>query len=324
MTKQATTLSSLFERASLAWLDAVAEPLQRTASALLHRNAGTLKLKSMLNGTPLRHRAHPAIIIWPLGAWTTAVLLDVLDATSSGRKQRGYRASADAAIAFGIAGTFPAAMTGTADWVDLYDHHRRVGTAHGLLNTVALACFSTSYALRIARPRQRGAAWTLAGLGYGALLASGALGGELVYTLGTNVPHTIYPKPPNEFRDALPGTELIEGTPVVVDIERVPVLLLRRNGSIHAVQDWCPHAGGPLSEGTFDGDIVECPWHQSRFCLADGAPRQGPATAPLRTFEVRERDGMIQVRPSYEGQSWPPPPAPPHAQPRHVDLQAGR
>jgi nitrite reductase/ring-hydroxylating ferredoxin subunit/uncharacterized membrane protein len=321
MTKQATTLSSLFEGDTFAWLDKVAEPLQQSVSTLFRTNSGTMKLKSMLNGTPLRHRAHPAVIIWPLGAWTTAALLDVLDAKSSGRKRVGYRTSADSSIAFGIVGSLPAAMTGMADWVDLSDHHRRVGTAHAVLNSVALVCYSTSYALRMANPRKRGAAWTLAGIGYGALMVSGALGGELVYTLGTNVPHTIYPKPPNEFRDALPSAELTEGTPVVVEIERIPVLLLRRDGQIHAVQEWCPHAGGPLSEGTFDGDIVECPWHQSRFCLADGAPKQGPATVPLRTFDVREQAGMIQVRPSYEAQSWPPPPEPPRSAPQHVQLQ---
>jgi len=95
------------------------------------------------------------------------------------------------------------------------------------------------------------------------------------------------------------------------EVGRVPVLLLRSGDAIHAVQDWCPHAGGPLSQGTFDGDVAECPWHQSRFCLADGAPLQGPAASPLRTFAVREAGGRILVCPSDEAKTWPPAPEPP-------------
>lgn len=318
MTKQAATLSSLLDRGAFAWLDKLAEPVQRTSSALLSATPAMRTVKSVLNGTPLRHRAHPAVIIWPLGAWTTSLFFDVMSGLSSGARRKGFRTSADTAIAFGITGSLPAATTGVADWVDLYNHHRRVGMAHAVLNTVALGCYTASYALRMTNPNRRAAAWTLSGFGFGAVMISGALGGELVYTLGTNVPHTVYPKPPDEFRDVLASDELAEGTPVVVEVERVPVLLLRHNGTVHAVQEWCPHAGGPLSRGTVDGGVVECPWHQSRFCLADGKPVQGPAAVPLRTFEVHEEGGRIAVRPSYEAMSWPPPPSPPRPHPEHV------
>lgn len=322
MSKQAATLSSLLEHPAFAWLDALAEPAQAKAGSLLHASRVTRRVKDVLNGTLFRHRAHPAVITWPLGAWTTALFLDALSGVSSGWRREAYRSSADMSIAFGIAGSLPAATTGVADWVDLYDHHRRVGMAHAVLNSVALACYLGSYALRMGSPQKRAAAYALSGVGFGAVTISGALGGELVYTLGTNVPHTVYPKPPDEFRDVLASAELAEGTPVVVEVERVPVMLLRHNGQVHAVQDWCPHAGGPLSKGVVDGDVVECPWHQSRFCLTDGRPLQGPAAIPLRTFEVRERDGTIAVRPSYEAMSWPPPPEPARAHPRHVTQDA--
>jgi len=120
----------------------------------------------------------------------------------------------------------------------------------------------------------------------------------------------------------LASDELREGEAVVVEVGRVPVLLVRRGEAIHAVQNWCPHAGGPLSKGTFDGDVVECPWHQSRFCLEDGAALQGPASAPLRTFDVREEGGRILLTPSYEGQTWPPPPEPVRADPEHIQIPA--
>jgi nitrite reductase/ring-hydroxylating ferredoxin subunit/uncharacterized membrane protein len=280
-------------------------------------------VKDALNGTPLRHRVHPALIAVPLGAWTTAALLDVLEGRAPRNQRKGIRASSDAAIAFGIAGAMPAAATGLADWVDLYDQHRRVGSAHAMLNSVALGCYAASYVLRMTSRERRGAAKLLAGVGFGIVSISGALGGELVYTLGANVPHHIYPKAPDDWRDLLASSELQEGVPVVVENERVPVLLLRRDGEVFAVHEWCPHAGGPLSRGKIEGDVVECPWHQSRFCLRDGAPLQGPATVPLRTFEVKEEGGRIFVRPSFEAQSWPPAPVPPRSAPEHVNATEG-
>lgn len=309
MTRQATTLSSVFERGELAWLDGPAEVLQRAAHGVFQSGAAGMRVKSLLNGTPLRHRLHPMLVAVPIGAWTTAALLDVLEGRAGRESRRGLQAGADAAVAFGIAGALPSALAGVADWVDLYDHPRRVGTAHALLNGVALGCYGASLALR--RGGRRGSAKVVAATGLAALAASGALGGELVYTLGVNVPYTVYPKPPEGFRDALASDELPEGKPVVVEVGRVPVLLLRREERILAVEEWCPHAGGPLSRGSFEGDVVECPWHQSRFCLSDGAPLQGPAAVPLRTFEVLEEGGRIFVRGSYEGSSWPPPPEPP-------------
>ena len=315
MTKQATTLSSLFERPSFAWLDKLADPLQQAASRVFNSNDASRMVKSLLNGTPLRHRVHPALIIWPLGAWTMAFVFDVLD-SRGGKQSRTYRASADTCVGFGILGALPTATSGLADWVDTGGHSRRVGTAHALLNGMALGLYGASYALRQADGDQRrGLARLLAGLGFGAIMMSGAIGGELVYTLGVNVPFTLYPKPPNTWMDVLASADLPEDKPVVVEVERVPVLLYRHGGEILAVDAWCPHAGGPLAEGEFEDACVTCPWHGSRFNLRDGGPLRGPASVPLRTFQVRERDGRISLQPSYEGQDWPPPPPPPQTEP---------
>jgi nitrite reductase/ring-hydroxylating ferredoxin subunit/uncharacterized membrane protein len=278
-----------------------------------------MKLKSLLNGTPFRHRIHPMLIAVPIGAWMMAAVLDAVEGRAGWRERRGLQAAADTSVAVGVVSALPTAMSGVADWVDLYDHQRRVGMAHALLNSVALGCYGVSLALRL-NGGNRDLAKTLSNTGFGIVALSGALGGELVYTLGVNVPHTIYPKPPNEEVDVLASDDLAEGTPVVVEVGRVPVLLVRHDGVIHAVQEWCPHAGGPLSQGRIEGDVVECPWHQSRFCLADGAPLQGPASVPLRTFDVRESDGRIFVSPSYEAQSWPPPPEPIQDGPLHIPL----
>ena len=38
----------------------------------------------------------------------------------------------------------------------------------------------------------------------------------------------------------------------------------------YAISATCSHAGGPLDEGKLEGNVVECPWHGSRFCMRDG------------------------------------------------------
>ena len=296
MTKQAITISSLIDR--FPWLDQVAEPLQSAAHTIFNANDATQRAKDWLNGTPIRHRIHPALIIMPLGAWSMAALLDTLDALESdGRWSR----SADLLIGTGVVTALPTAATGLADWVDTYDQQRRVGVAHALVNGTALGLYTASLILRLSG--KRGAARALAGLGFGLVGVGGMLGGDMVYNLGVNVTHLLYPKPPDEFTDACASTDLTDGRARVVEIGRVPVLLRRVGGRIDAVEAWCPHAGGPLAEGDIEGDEVTCPWHGSRFCLLDGKPTRGPASAPLRTFDVREAGGRILVRPTDEAHS---------------------
>lgn len=307
MKRQAWTITTPIETSAFAWLDKIAEPLQKGVHSMFSMNDLTRRLKDWFNGTPIRHRLHPAIVAIPLGAWTTAMLLDALERLADDDERReGYAASADAAVAFGILGVLPSAATGLADWVDTYDQQRRVGTAHALLNSTALTLYIGSWAARRAGQRGLGHVLSLAGYSIGGLAAG--LGGEMVYGLGVNVTHLLYPRPPEDFVDVLAIDDLPADAPVVVDAGRVPVMLLRRGSEIYAVGNWCSHAGGPLNQGEIEGDTVRCPWHGSKFCLANGAPLEGPASAPLRTFEVREQNGRILVRPSFEAQSWPPAP----------------
>ncbi len=315
MTRQAKTLSSLIEAEKLRWLDAVAEPLQASVQRVFGASDATRQLKSLLNGAQLRHRIHPLLVVAPLGAWTMAAVFDALESTRDDRAEH-YATAADTAVGVGIATSGAAVLTGLADWSDLWSQPRRVGVAHALANATALACYGTSMALR--RAGHRRPARMLSGLGFGALALGGSLGGDLVYNLGANVRFALYPKPPNEERDVLAADELAEGHRVVVEVDRAPVMLYRADGQVYAVEDWCPHAGGPLSEGPIDGCVVTCPWHGSRFDIRDGAPLAGPAANPLRTFDVRESGGRILIRPSYEGLDWPPPPEGPRAEPEHI------
>jgi nitrite reductase/ring-hydroxylating ferredoxin subunit len=63
-----------------------------------------------------------------------------------------------------------------------------------------------------------------------------------------------------------------------------------------AVHDRCSHRGCSLSDGTLDGDTIQCACHGSRFSLRDGHVERGPASAPQPAFDARERDGRIELR----------------------------
>jgi len=82
-----------------------------------------------------------------------------------------------------------------------------------------------------------------------------------------------------------------EGKAYRVGGETVAVFRLR-DGGLYAVENRCPHQGGPLSEGVTGGCAVICPMHSWRFNLATGACLNDPAHR-LRTYPIRAVDGLL-------------------------------
>jgi len=249
------------------------------------------KGKNLLHGTWLGHPLHPALTDVPLGAWTAALTLDAME-TISGRKELG--AGADAAIAVGLVGAAGAAVTGLTDWSETNGRARRVGLLHGLLNVGATALYATSLVLR--RKDRRSAGRGFAMLGYAVSSTAAYLGGHLVFGEQIGVNHAAAQEMPKEFVPVLADAELREGEMKRADAGGVPVLLVRREGAVCALANTCSHFGGPLSEGKLEGDVVQCPWHGSRFNVTDGSVVDGPATFPQPCFEARVREGQIEVR----------------------------
>jgi len=48
------------------------------------------------------------------------------------------------------------------------------------------------------------------------------------------------------------------------------VALFNVEGTFYAMDGVCPHAGGPLGEGTLRGTVVTCPWHGWQFDVKSG------------------------------------------------------
>ncbi|MBE0553451.1 MAG: nitrite reductase small subunit NirD [Rhodobacteraceae bacterium] len=61
---------------------------------------------------------------------------------------------------------------------------------------------------------------------------------------------------------------------------------------VFALEDRCPHKGGPLSEGILHGDSVTCPLHAWVFDLNTGQAL-GADEGAVRRFAVRVEGGRI-------------------------------
>ena len=67
------------------------------------------------------------------------------------------------------------------------------------------------------------------------------------------------------------------------------------DGQLRAIDNVCPHRGGPLGEGVLEGNIVTCPWHGWRFDVTTGKSPVVP-TAQIETFEVVVDGNDVKVR----------------------------
>jgi nitrite reductase (NADH) small subunit len=61
---------------------------------------------------------------------------------------------------------------------------------------------------------------------------------------------------------------------------------------VFAIDDTCPHKGGPLSEGIVHGTQVTCPLHNWVFDLNTGMA-QGADEGSVKTHPVRVEGGRI-------------------------------
>ena len=280
------TLAHTF--AEQAWADRIAQPLQQPVYTLLERLPA---LRTFLNGTWMGHPVHAAVTDVPVGAWAAGAVFDLLDSLGV---RRDLRQASDAVQTVGLAAALGAAVFGLADWSYTGDKARRIGLIHGLTNVGIAGLYGLSLLAR--RRGQRAVGTTLSGVGFGLLLFSGWLGGELSYRYGVGVNRRAFEEEPGEWTDVLDEREVREGQLYRADAAGTPVLVTRFQGQFYAIGDTCTHMGCSLSEGRLEGDAVACPCHDSHFRVTDGQVVRGPATVSEPAYAVRVRDGRIEVR----------------------------
>lgn len=74
------------------------------------------------------------------------------------------------------------------------------------------------------------------------------------------------------------------------------IALFNLGGRFVAVENRCPHRGGPLSDGIVSGGMVVCPLHSWKVCLSTGAVKKPQAEACVETYPTRIEDGVVLMQ----------------------------
>ena len=65
------------------------------------------------------------------------------------------------------------------------------------------------------------------------------------------------------------------------------------NGEYYAIENFCPHKGAPLSEGSLCGHILECGWHGWQFDVRSGECLT--VDERIRTYEAKVENGLVKI-----------------------------
>lgn len=245
--------------------------------------------RAVLQGRPLGHPLHPVLVQVPIGAWTSAAVLDLVP--GAGRNARLL-------VGMGVVSAVPAAWAGWVDWAEQPERQLRTGVVHAASNGVAIGLYVGSWVVRGRGRPALGRLLAFAGLTVAS--AAGMIGGHLAYrqAAGANKTEPIHHLVEPGWHAVGSAAEFSEGRAARRMLGAVPLLVVREpDGGFHVLVDRCSHMAGPLSAGNVADGCVECPWHGSVFRLADGQNVGGPATAPQPVFETRlTGQDVLEVR----------------------------
>lgn len=274
-------------------------------------------LKDFLEGKPFRHPLHPLLVHLPIGFFFLGLLLDLASLAFS--TVPGLVRGAFYSMLIGIITALVAAIPGFVDFSDIRKDHpaKRIATAHMILNLIVVAIYGVDLGIRSSSLEAAKIPWLpliLSLIAIGLLFVSGYLGGRLVYDNGVAVGrhrrHTPLPEETlcfstSDFRGDLNSKTVFVPVAAVnrlkdretlrVEIDGQAIAVAKFEGDFFAVQEFCTHRFGPLSEGVVKDGKIECPWHRSCFELRTGKVAEGPAKMDLKTFPVEIRDGKICI-----------------------------
>jgi 3-phenylpropionate/trans-cinnamate dioxygenase ferredoxin subunit len=81
-------------------------------------------------------------------------------------------------------------------------------------------------------------------------------------------------------------SEIAPGSTRRVVVDGAEILVCNVNEALYAIEDVCTHDGGPLDQGTLEGECVVCPRHGATFDVRTGDALTLPAVIPLITYPV--------------------------------------
>ena len=101
--------------------------------------------------------------------------------------------------------------------------------------------------------------------------------------------------PPEGYEVVLHTEGLFPGEIGEVIIAGTAIAVANVDGTFYAIQNGCPHADGPLGEGTLNGTQVTCPYHGWQFDVTTGDCQVNPE-ARIQTYDVAIEGDAVCVK----------------------------
>jgi nitrite reductase/ring-hydroxylating ferredoxin subunit len=99
---------------------------------------------------------------------------------------------------------------------------------------------------------------------------------------------------PLDFVPLARASDIPAGTGRSYALGRYEVALFNVGGEFYALENSCPHQGGPIADGWLEGPHVTCPWHGWCFDVRSGKMTLGEF-ARVSRFEVRRQGEELFV-----------------------------
>ncbi|MFS4461153.1 Rieske 2Fe-2S domain-containing protein [Bdellovibrio sp. HCB2-146] len=80
-----------------------------------------------------------------------------------------------------------------------------------------------------------------------------------------------------------------------IEIAKVKIALSYRDGEFHAVSGVCNHVGGPLGDGTIEGDYIVCPWHYYKFHYKTGEGEPGYENDKVASYQLKVENDTLWI-----------------------------
>ena len=117
---------------------------------------------------------------------------------------------------------------------------------------------------------------------------------ERLQQAGVRAPVETAPRP--HFVKVAAVTDVPPGWVLKVRVGSREIALANAEGTFHAMDNACSHAGGPLGDNRLkEGCYLECPWHNTVFDARTGEVLRGPGRKPVKTYRVAVQDGTVFV-----------------------------
>ena len=98
-----------------------------------------------------------------------------------------------------------------------------------------------------------------------------------------------------EWHRVLAVEELPEGRVTTVQAGLKSVALVHFDGKFAALDNHCPHQGGPLGEGSIENGLLRCPWHGYDYCPLTGQSPGFDDEATTYALEIRDDEVFVGV-----------------------------